>query len=190
MGIDVHEMIDAAMTKGHSVARWTPGPGVGGHCLPIDPMYLAWQTRAVLGRPFRFAELADEINTGRPSYVVDRAIRLLNDRGLALKGTEILVVGVAYKPNVGDLRESPAVPLVKALLDHGAVVTVTDPHVTDWTLTPVLNLEDVAGAVGRFPLTIIVTDHDEFDYQKLADLAQLVLDCRNSMVAADNVVAL
>ena len=190
MDIDVHEMIDAAMTKGHSVARWTPGPGVGGHCLPIDPMYLAWQTRAVLGRPFRFAELADEINTGRPSYVVDRAIRLLNDRGLALKGTEILVVGVAYKPNVGDLRESPALPLVKALLDHGAVVTVTDPHVTDWTLTPVLNLEDVAGAVGRFPLTIIVTDHDEFDYQKLADLAQLVLDCRNSMVAADNVVAL
>lgn len=190
LGIDVHEMIDAAMTKGHSMARWTPGPGVGGHCLPIDPMYLAWQTRTLLGRPFRFAELADEINAGRPSYVVERAVSLLNDRGLAMKGTEILVAGVAYKPNVGDLRESPSVAVVQGLLDRGARVTVADPYVTDWTLTPMLDLEDLAGEVGRFPLTVIATDHSEFDYDKLADLAQMVLDCRNAMAAADNVVAL
>ena len=190
MGIDVHEMLDAAMTKGHSVARWTPGPGVGGHCLPVDPMYLAWQTRESLGRPFRFAELADDINTGRPSYVVERAIELLNDRGLPMKGTEVLVLGVAYKPNVSDLRESPAVDVVQALTRYGALVTVADPHVTDWTLTPMLAMKDLPGAAGRFPITIVVTDHDEFDYQKLAVEAQLVLDCRNSMQPSDNVVAL
>lgn len=190
LGIDVHEMIDAAMTKGHSVARWTPGPGVGGHCLPIDPMYLAWQTRAVLGRPFRLAELADEINTGRPDYVVKRASDLLNDVGLPVRDTEILVVGVAYKAGVADLRESPAIPIVEALLERGAAVTIVDPHVTDWARTPVLGLEELAGQVGRFPLTVVVTDHPEFDYAKLADQARLILDCRNSVQPNDNVVAL
>jgi nucleotide sugar dehydrogenase len=190
MDIDVYEMIDAAMTKGHSVARWTPGPGVGGHCLPIDPMYLAWQTRALLGRPFRFAELADEINAGRPTRVVERAVEMLNDRGLPMRGTEILVLGVAYKPNVGDLRESPALDVVRDLLGHGAVVTVVDPHVPDWTMTPTLDLEDLAGELARFPLTIIVTDHDEFDYQKIAVEASAVLDCRHSMQPAYNVATL
>ena len=188
--IDVYEMIDAAMTKGHSMAYWTPGPGVGGHCLPIDPMYLAWQTRALLGRPFRLAELADEINGGRPARVVERAVELLNDRGLAMRGTEILVLGVAYKPNVGDMRESPALEVVRELVAHGAIVHVADPHVTDWTLTPMVALEELAGEVGRFPLSIIVTDHAEFDYQKLAVEAQTVLDCRHAMQAADNVVML
>lgn len=190
LGIDVHEMIDAAMTKGHSMAYWTPGPGVGGHCLPIDPMYLAWQTRAVLGRPFRIAELADEINTGRPDYVVGRVADLLNDVGLPVRGTEILVVGVAYKPNVGDLRESPALPIVEALLARGAAVTVVDPHVTDWDRTPTLDVQELAGQVGRFALTVVVTDHDEFDFVKLASEAQLILDCRNAVQPCDNVVAL
>lgn len=190
LDIDVHEMIDAAMTKGHSMARWTPGPGVGGHCLPIDPMYLAWQTRTTLGRPFRFAELADEINTGRPAYVVERAISALNDRGLPLKGTEVLVVGVAYKPGVGDLRESPALEIVAALQRYGALVTVTDPHIKDWELTPKLEIEELSGEVARFPLTIVVTDHPEYDYEKIAFAAPLVLDCRNAMTPADHVVAL
>jgi UDP-N-acetyl-D-glucosamine dehydrogenase len=190
LGIDVHEMIDAAMTKGHSMARWTPGPGVGGHCLPIDPMYLAWQTRTLLGRPFRFAELADEINTARPARVVERAVSLLNDAGLAMRGTNVLVLGVAYKPNVGDLRESPAVQIVEDLLAHGAVVSVADPHVPGWTMTPMVAVEDLAGEVPQFPLTIIVTDHAEFDYQKLAANAQMVLDCRHAMPASVNVAAL
>lgn len=190
LDIDVHEMIDAAMTKGHSVARWTPGPGVGGHCLPIDPMYLAWQTRAVLNRPFRFAELAYEVNSARPAYVVRRVTELLNESRLPLSGTEVLVVGVAYKPDVGDLRESPAVEIVHALLEQGAAVTVSDPHVRDWSLTPVLEHEDVLGAVGRFPLTVVLTNHSEFDYPKLADAAQRVLDCRNALQHSDTVVAL
>jgi UDP-N-acetyl-D-mannosaminuronic acid dehydrogenase/UDP-N-acetyl-D-glucosamine dehydrogenase len=183
-------MIDAAMTKGHSMAAWYPGPGVGGHCLPIDPMYLAWQTREQLGRPFRFAELADEINMGRPSYVVDRVIELLNERGLPLKGTEVLVLGVAYKPNVGDLRESPSVEVVKALTRYGALVTVADPHVEDWTMTPMISVDDLFGEVGRFPVTIIATDHAEFVYPKLAVEAQTVLDCRHAMQPSENVIPL
>ncbi|MGZ5416898.1 MAG: nucleotide sugar dehydrogenase [Nocardioides sp.] len=190
MEIDVHEMIDAAMTKGHSMAAWYPGPGVGGHCLPIDPMYLAWQTREQLGRPFRFAELADEINMGRPSYVVARVIELLNERGLPLKGTEVLVLGVAYKPGVGDLRESPSVEVVKALTRYGALVTVADPHVEDWTMTPMISVDELFGEVGRFPVTIIATDHAEFVYPKLAVEAQKVLDCRHAMQPSENVVPL
>ncbi|MCW2817862.1 MAG: UDP-N-acetyl-D-glucosamine dehydrogenase [Marmoricola sp.] len=190
LGIDVHEMIDAAMTKGHSMARWSPGPGVGGHCLPIDPMYLAWQTRTLLGRPFRFAELADEINAGRPSRVVERAAELLNDAGLPVKGTEVLVLGVAYKPDVGDLRESPALDVVRELVARGALVSVSDPHVPDWTSTPMVSLEDLAGQIPRFPLTIVVTDHADFDYQKLAGSAQMVLDCRHAMPASANVATL
>lgn len=190
LGIDVHEMIDAAMTKGHSVARWIPGPGVGGHCLPIDPMYLAWQTRTCLGRPFRLAELADEINQGRPEYVVRRATALLNQYGVPLRGTEVLVLGLAYKPGVGDLRESPSVEVVRMLSDCGASVTVADPHISSWTATPVLDLEDLTSALSRFALVVITTDHAEFDYDKIATEARLVLDCRNAMQRSDNVVPL
>ena len=192
MGINVHEMVSASMTKGHSMAYWTPGPGVGGHCLPIDPLYLAWQTRALLGRPFKFAELAEEINSGRPGYVVDRLARMLNDRqGLPLRGTKILVMGVAYKPNVGDLRESPALPVIGRLLDRGAEVTIVDPHVDAWALTPQLDIEELAGEIANFPAVLVITDHQDFDFDKIADTAQLVLDCRNAMPSyATNVVLL
>lgn len=190
LDIDVHEMIDAAMTKGHSVAHWKPGPGVGGHCLPIDPMYLAWQTRAWLGRPFRLAEMADEINQGRPEYVVRRTLELLEDHGIALPGAEVLVLGLAYKPGVGDLRESPSVEVVKALTGRGAAVTVADPHIASWSMTPVLDLEDLTGAIGRFAVVVITTDHSEFDYDKIAREARLVLDCRNAVQRSANVVPL
>jgi nucleotide sugar dehydrogenase len=190
LGIDVHEMIEAAMTKGHSVARWTPGPGVGGHCLPVDPMYLAWQTREWLGRPFRLAELADEINHSRPEYVARRAAELLGEQALPLRGAEVLVLGLAYKPSVGDLRESPSVDVVKALTAHGAVVTVADPHVSTWSATPMLDLEDLPGAMKRFALVVITTDHPEFDYDKIAAEAARVLDCRHAMQPSPNVVPL
>lgn len=190
LDIDVWEMIEASMTKGHSMARWTPGPGVGGHCLPIDPMYLAWQARTQLGKPFRFAELADAINGGRPEYVVERVAEMLGSRGIPLDGSKVLLLGVAYKPNVADVRESPAFPLVKALRRGGAHVTVADPHVTDWRLTEQLPLEDLAGRLGAFDLAVVVTDHDDFDYEKVAREARMVLDCRNVMAPAANVVAL
>jgi UDP-N-acetyl-D-glucosamine dehydrogenase len=190
LDINVWEMIDASMTKGHSMARWTPGPGVGGHCLPIDPIYLAWQARTQLGRPFRIAELADDINSGRPEYVVERAAELLDRRGIPLNGSNVLLLGVAYKPDVADVRESPAIPLVKALHRLGAHVTVADPHVTNWPLTQQVPLEDLAGKLGTFDLAVVVTDHHDFDYEKVAREARMVLDCRNVMAPAANVVAL
>lgn len=190
LGIDVHEMLDAAMTKGHSVARWTPGPGVGGHCLPIDPMYLAWQTKVCLGRPFRFAELADEVNRSRPSYVVSRAISMLRDRGVPTPGAEVLVLGVAYKPGVSDVRESPSIDIVEGLLQEGLAVTVVDPHVTSWTMTPMLGLEDLTASIRRYALVIVSTDHTEFDFEKVSSEARLVLDCRNAVPPATSVVGL
>lgn len=190
MDIDVHEMIDAAMTKGHSMARWKPGPGVGGHCLPIDPMYLAWQTRTTLGRRFRFAELADEINLGRPDYVVQRTEALLGEHGASLVGAEVLVLGLAYKPGVGDLRESPAVEVVKRLVAAGARVTVTDPFVTTWSHTPSLSLEELTGELDRFAVVVVATDHPDFDYVKIAATARLVLDCRHAVAESRSVVAL
>jgi nucleotide sugar dehydrogenase len=190
LDIDVYEMLDAAMTKGHSVAYWTPGPGVGGHCLPIDPMYLAWQARTSLGRPFRLAELADQINQGRPDYVVKRTIALLESHGITLREAEILVLGLAYKPGVGDLRESPSVEVVKALTGCGARVTVVDPHIDSWSMTPVLDLEDLTSSIGRYSVVVITTDHPEFDYDKIAAEARLVLDCRNAVQRSANVVPL
>ena len=190
LDIDVWEMLNASMTKGHSMSYWTPGPGVGGHCLPIDPMYLDWLSRTSLGRPFRFAELADQVNRERPTLVARRAAEMLHRRGIDLDGAEVLVLGVAYKPNVGDVRESPALDVVRALAELGAKVTVVDPYVPDWAETPMLRIEDLAHRIADFPLSIVVTDHRDFDFAKIADLAPLVLDCRNAMAPADKVMAL
>jgi nucleotide sugar dehydrogenase len=190
LDIDVHEMIDAAMTKGHSMARWTPGPGVGGHCLPVDPMYLAWQTRTHLGRPFQFAELAQQVNNHRPVYVAERSEQLLAAEGLALAGAEVLVLGVAYKANVGDVRESPAIDVVEQLTKRGARVTVVDPHVEEWTLTPTLDIGFLGEHLEEFDLVVVVTDHKAFDWEKIAASARRVLDCRNVMPASSSVAAL
>ncbi|NAZ85513.1 nucleotide sugar dehydrogenase [Kineococcus indalonis] len=186
LDIDVWEVVDASMTKGHSMARWTPGPGVGGHCLPVDPMYLAWLAREELGRPFRFAELAQQVNEERPVLVAQRAVELLAGAG----GNRVLVLGTAYKPNVGDVRESPAVDVVRELRDRALEVTVVDPHVESWSLTPVLPLEEMVPSLPGFDLVVVVTDHDDFDFEKVASEARLVLDCRHAVRASSNVVRL
>jgi UDP-N-acetyl-D-glucosamine dehydrogenase len=190
LDIDVWEMVDASMTKGHSMSRWTPGPGVGGHCLPIDGQYVAWLTREELNYPFRFAELAAEVNNGRPRYVVDRACELLAERDILPRQANVLIMGLAYKPSVGDLRESPALPIVDDLIGRGVTVTVIDPLVDTWTKTPRLYIEELPGALKNYDLVINVTNHDVFDYDKVAREAQQVLDCRNSMRASDTVVPL
>lgn len=190
LDIDVHEMIEASMTKGHSMARWVPGPGTGGHCLPIDPLYLSWLTETKLGRPFRFGNLADSVNKSRPNYVVNRAEALLLDKGMSLAGARILILGTAYKANVGDIREAPAFDVVSELLARGAYVKVCDPHVTNWTRTPVVSIEDLHSEIGTFQLSILVTDHKAFDYNKIRIEADLVLDCRNAFQSASNVVPL
>ncbi len=190
LGIDVWETIDAAMTKGHSMAYWTPGPGVGGHCLPVDSVYVAWQAREHLGRPFKMAELAAEINEGRPRYVVRRAEELLDKTFGAVRDAKVLVMGVAYKPSVGDLRESPAIPIVADLVGRGARVTVVDPLVENWTMTPVLPIEELPAALRDYDLVVVVTDHAEFDFDKVAREARLVLDTRNTMRPSETVNAL
>ncbi|MDF2144469.1 nucleotide sugar dehydrogenase [Knoellia sp. p5-6-4] len=190
LDVDVWEMIDASMTKGHSMAYWTPGPGVGGHCLPVDPLYLAWQSREVTGRPFRFAELADEINGGRPHYVVERVEKLLAEGGRALRGAQVLVVGVAYKANVADLRESPAFGVVRTLQARGAQVSVVDPHVTTWGLTPVVPAAELAERIEEYELVVVVTDHAAVDYDVIGAKARLVLDCRHVVPPRNNVVQL
>jgi nucleotide sugar dehydrogenase len=192
------------------MAAWYPGPGVGGHCLPVDPLYLAWQTREQLGQPFRFAELAHEINIGRPKYVAQRAQELLGrtrravDRGAEpapahterrdgtgpLHAVDVLVLGVAYKPNVADVRESPALGVVQHLRNLGARVTVSDPWVTDWAATPTVLAADLGDVIGDYPLTIVVTDHDAFDFDMIAARAPLVLDTRNSIPVSSTVVPL
>lgn len=192
LDIDVWEMIDASMTKGHSMSYWTPGPGVGGHCLPIDPLYLAWQARTQLHKRFRFAELANEINHRRPIYVVERARQMLNRAGLSLKDTRVLVLGAAYKPNVGDTRESPAIEVVEVLKSYEANVVVVDPHVEawQWDHSPLLPHEELYSRLDEFSIAILVTNHDAFDCEKIASQARMLLDCRNAVAPGLNVEAL
>ncbi len=129
LGIDVWEAIDAAATKPFGFMKFTPGPGVGGHCLPIDPSYLSWQVRRSLGHAFRFVELANDINEHMPDYVVLRLMMALNERGLALRGRRVLLLGLSYKKNTGDIRESPSSVIARRLLTMGAELRLADPHI-------------------------------------------------------------
>lgn len=188
LGIDVWEALDAADTKPHGFLKHTPGPGVGGHCIPIDPGYLSWFVHRELGRPFRLSELAQEINDAMPEYVVNRAIDLVGAAGL--KGARVLLLGVAYKPGTGDTRESPALQIVRLLRQEGAQVTVADPHVRSWTETPVIDVDAVPAKAGEFTLVLVVTDHDEFDFDNIGRSARLVLDCRRRMTPSARVWSL
>jgi UDP-N-acetyl-D-glucosamine dehydrogenase len=185
LDIDVWEAIDAADTKPHGFLKHTPGPGVGGHCIPVDPVYLAWLARARGARPLQLCELAQQVNDGMPEYVVERAAEMLSERGLA--SAEVLLIGVAYKPGTDDIRGAPALDIIRLLREKGAAVTVADPYLRQWAETPMLALESVISSVGDFDLTIIVTDHDDFDYDKLAEAARLVLDCRGRMASTPKV---
>jgi UDP-N-acetyl-D-glucosamine dehydrogenase len=183
LGIDVWEAIDAASTKPYGFMRFTPGPGVGGHCLPIDPSYLSWHVERRLGQNFRFVELANDINGHMPDYVVQRISAALNTRKLAVNGSRILLLGLAYKKNTGDARESPAVRIVQLLSGMGAQVRGVDLHVVE--PTPVDSLlvrtevseEELKAATA----VVLLTDHDSFDYDTVLRHAQLVIDCRHRL---------
>ncbi len=180
LGIDIWESIDAASTKPFGFMPFTPGPGVGGHCLPIDPSYLSWQVKRSLGQPFRFVELANDVNDHMPDYVVRRAVSLLNDKKLAVNGTRILLLGLAYKKNSSDARESPALRVAELLLDMGAEVHGVDPHIEEGGHLPTrlrrvgLDANEVASA----GLVVVLTDHDAFDFDLVAANASTILDCR------------
>jgi len=179
LGIDVWEAIDAASTKPFGFMRFTPGPGVGGHCLPIDPSYLSWQVKRTLGQPFRFVELANDVNDHMPDYVVRRVIALLNERKKSVNGSRILLLGLAYKKNSSDARESPSERIAELLLTMGADVRVADPHVVENPLEDrVLRVDLDAPQLSDADLVVMLTDHDAFPFDLVAEHATELLDCR------------
>ena len=182
LDIDVWEAIDAASAKPFGYMRFTPGPGVGGHCLPVDPSYLSWQVRQRLGESFRFVELANDVNEHMPDYVVRRLTHALNDRELPVRGRRILALGLAYKANTGDARESPAVQVVRRLVDLGAEVHVADPHIDPARRPDGVTLVDPTEAeVTAADAVVLLVDHDAFDLATVADQASYVLDTKHVM---------
>ncbi|WP_406850480.1 nucleotide sugar dehydrogenase [Chromobacterium phragmitis] len=193
MGIDIHEVIRAAATKPFGFVPYYPGPGLGGHCIPIDPFYLTWKAREY-GVNTRFIELAGEVNSAMPDYVVSKVASALNLRKKAINGSRVLVLGIAYKKNVDDMRESPSVFLMEKLRDLGAEVSYSDPHVPvfpkmrehHFELSSVaLTAESIAG----YDCVLLATDHDKFDYELIKAKAQLVVDSRGKYLEpAANIV--
>jgi UDP-N-acetyl-D-glucosamine dehydrogenase len=181
LGLDVWEVIEAAATKPYGFMKFLPGPGLGGHCIPIDPTYLSWKMKA-LNFPARFIELATEINTQMPTHVVRRVADILNEDRIAVNGSRILLLGAAYKPNVSDMRESPAIEVAEGLLHKGAQLDYHDPHVPEFHVgSHVLKSVDLDDAtLAGADLVVIVTDHEAVDYQRVVDKAQRVFDTRNA----------
>jgi UDP-N-acetyl-D-glucosamine dehydrogenase len=180
LDINVWEAIDAASTKPFGYLRFTPGPGVGGHCLPIDPSYLSWKVRRSLGQPFRFVELANDVNEHMPDYVVRRLLLALNREGRALNGSRVLLLGLAYKRNTGDAREAPGTVIARSLVALGADLRVADPHLAGDTLAFTL-VELTAEELAAADAVVLVTDHDAFDYDLIRTHARYVLDTRNRL---------
>lgn len=187
MGIDIWEVIEAAKTKPFGFMAFYPGPGLGGHCIPIDPFYLTWKAREY-GRNTRFIELAGEINTAMPEYVINRVAAALNDHKKAVRGSRILIVGLAYKPDVDDERESPSYVLMDLLDNRGAEVDYYDPYVP--TIGPTREHSHWAGkrsvqwsetTIGSFDLVLIATNHSTVNYQELGKWARCIVDTRNAM---------
>jgi UDP-N-acetyl-D-glucosamine dehydrogenase len=187
LGVNIREVIEAAATKPFGFMPFYPGPGIGGHCIGIDPFYLAWKMR-LNGYEFRFIHLADEINRAMPSYFVELVTEALNERKRCLNGADILILGVAYKRGVSDMRESPALEIIATLQEKGATVSYTDPHVPSLVLEhghTMKSVELTKQRVAAADCVVIVTDHVDFDYRKIVDNAQLVVDTRNATWGLD-----
>jgi UDP-N-acetyl-D-glucosamine dehydrogenase len=183
IGINVWEVIEAAATKPFGFMKFTPGPGLGGHCIPIDPLYLSWKLRA-LNYNARFIELASEINTNMPRYVVSRILDAMNDRGKALKGSRCLVLGAAYKPDIDDIRESPALDVIGLLQEKGALVEYHDPYIPALKTHAGLAMQsvpDLMAAVRAADAVVIVTDHKVYDYPAILEQARFIFDSRNAL---------
>ncbi len=183
LGVDVWEVIEAAATKPFGFMKFTPGPGLGGHCIPIDPLYLSWKMKS-FNYNARFIELASEINTNMPRYVVQRVMEALNERGRALKGSRILVLGVAYKADIDDVRESPALDVIGLLQKKGARVDYHDPYIPHihheydgWQMDTV---KDLMQNIKDADLVVIITNHSIYDYQAILNSSRLIFDSRNA----------
>ena len=193
MDIDIHEVIDAAATKPFGFVAYYPGPGLGGHCIPIDPFYLTWKAREY-GVNTRFIELAGEVNSSMPEYVVNKIALALNDRQRSIKGSKVLVLGIAYKKNVDDMRESPSVEVMELLRDLGAEISYSDPHVPVFPKMREhkFDLKSVpltAESIASYDCVVLTTDHDKFDYDLLKQHAKLIVDTRGKYSGKhDNIV--
>ena len=192
MGIDLYEVIRAAATKPFGFVPYYPGPGLGGHCIPIDPFYLTWKAREY-GMHTRFIELAGEINSAMPAYVVEKIMDALNEASKPLKGSKVLVLGIAYKKNVDDMRESPSVVLMQLLRDKGAEVAYSDPFFQSFPRMRKhqFDLQSVAltaESVAYFDVVLLATDHDAFDYELIASHSQLLIDSRGRFAPGSHIV--
>ncbi|OGW06604.1 MAG: UDP-N-acetyl-D-glucosamine dehydrogenase [Nitrospinae bacterium RIFCSPLOWO2_01_FULL_39_10] len=180
LGMDVWEVIDAASTKPFGFMPFYPGPGLGGHCIPIDPLYLSWKLKT-LNYTARFIELASEINTGMPLYVVSKVVDALNEKKKSVNGAKILILGVTYKRDVGDVRESPAIDVIKYLKNKGADVSFHDPYVDSiHEIDNVKKVELREDVLAKADCVVIVTDHSKFDYKWIVKNSKLVVDTRNT----------
>lgn len=182
LGIDLWDVIGAAKTKPFGFEAFYPGPGVGGHCIPIDPNYLSYQVRSSLGYPFRFVELAEEINNSMPRYVVDRVQSLLNDESKPLRGSKVLLLGVTYKANIADQRESPALDVAVVLANRGAEISFHDPKVTTWNAAggPYTVVEHLEAAVAEADVVVLLQNHSGYNVEPLSDQAKIFFDTRGA----------
>jgi len=189
LGVDLWDAIRCAATKPFGFQAFYPGPGVGGHCIPIDPNYLSYKVRAELSYPFRFVELAQEINSRMPTYVVDRAAEILNTDAKAMNGAKILLLGVTYKKDIADQRESPARPIARKLLQRGAVLSYHDPFVENWQVDG-KDIARAADPVTDADLTILLQSHSTYDLPDIAARSRLLFDTRGTKLSGDGVFPL
>jgi len=182
LGVDVWEVIDAAATKPFGFMKFTPGPGLGGHCIPIDPLYLSWKLRSI-NYTARFIELASEINSNMPRFVVGKISDALNNRSKPIKGSQILVLGAAYKPDIDDIRESPALDVIGLLIQKGALVSYHDPYIKrvhheEWELQSIPDLDE---GLENADCVVILTNHSVYDYPAILEKSKLIIDSRNAL---------
>ncbi|WP_319532662.1 nucleotide sugar dehydrogenase [uncultured Cohaesibacter sp.] len=192
MGLDIFEVIDAAKTKPFGYTAYYPGPGVGGHCIPIDPFYLTWKARE-FGLHTRFIELAGEINASMPQYVATKVVQALNTKGKSMNGAKILALGIAYKRNVDDVRESPSVTVLKLLYEWGAVVSYSDPYVSAFPKMRdhAFNLESIdlcPETIASYDAVILLTDHNDFDYKMIEANSDILIDTRGKYRNNANII--
>jgi len=182
LGVDVWEVVEAAATKPFGFMKFTPGPGLGGHCIPIDPLYLSWKMKS-LNYNARFIELASEINTQMPRFVVNKIQDALNMVGKPVKNSRLLILGVAYKPNIDDLRESPALDVIHLLEEKGALVQYHDPYVASFDHDGIImqTVDDLMMSVAESDCVVIITNHKDYDYAEILKNAQLIVDTRNGL---------
>lgn len=189
LNIDLWDVIDAAATKPFGFQAFYPGPGVGGHCIPIDPNYLSYEVKRSLGYPFRFVELAQEINLSMPKYIAERVMEMLNNEKKSLNGAKVLLLGVTYKANISDQRESPAVPVAEELAKRGADLSYHDPYVENWTpgIDGIEKVTDLEGKIGDADIVILLQKHRDYDVDALASKAKVFFDTRGVATTDDAV---